>query len=544
MRLLELHVADLALIERARLDFAPGLNVLTGETGAGKSLLIDALALVLGARADSNLVRAGAETARAEALFDRAPEPLICTREVSAGGRSTARLDDVAVTATRLAEAAGPLVEIHGQHEQQRLLEPSRQRDLLDAFGGHEEQRRRVAEAVAAWRANRSALAALARDPREVARRVELLEHEVGEIEAAGLRPGEADEIRAELQGAEHAAQMQRLVGELDERLRGEPQGAREQLVRAGRDLAELARLAPRFGLLVDRVDGLAAEVDDVAAEARHVLGELDLDPARAETLEARLGTIYALERKYGPDEAAVVASGAAAREELEGLRNVEAERARRTADDAALEEVARRAAEVLSTARRTAAERLAREATTALADLGMQDASLEVRLEPASLEAHGADLVVFVIAPNPGEPPMPLARIASGGELSRVSLAVKRVLSAVDATPTLVFDEIDAGIGGRSADPVGSSLWRLARAHEVLCVTHLPQIAAYADAHFQISKRERDGRTVTEVRRLAPEERVEELAAMLGGPSVSEASRTAARELLGRAASLRDGDG
>lgn len=543
MRLAELQVVDLALIERARLDFAAGLNVLTGETGAGKSLLIDALALVLGARADTGLVRSGAQAARVEALFDRLPEPLICSREVSATGRSTARLDDAAVTAARLSETAGPLVEIHGQHEQQRLLEPSWQRDLLDAFGGHAELRRCVAEAVGEWRANRTALASLARDPREVGRRMELLEHEVDEIDGAALQPGEGEAIQRELQGAAHAAQMARLVSELDERLRGEHGGAREQLVRSGRDLLELARLESRFTPLVERVDGLAAEVDDVAVEARRLLGDLELDPRRAEALEARLGSIYALERKYGPDEAAVLAHAAAARVELERLRGIEGERARRAADDARLEAAAVAAALELTAARRAAATRLAHDASAALADLGMRDAALEVRLEPATLEAHGADSVVFTIAPNPGEPPMPLARIASGGELSRVSLAVKRALSAVDATPTLVFDEIDAGIGGRSADPVGRSLWRLARDHEVLCVTHLAQIAAYADAHFQISKHERDGRTITEVRRLDPEERVEELALMLGGAHSGEAARNSARELLARAARLRDGD-
>jgi DNA repair protein RecN (Recombination protein N) len=540
--LLELDVHDLALIERVRLDPDPGFTVITGETGAGKSLLIDALALVLGARADPALVRSGTATARVQALFDRVPEPLICVREVGASGRSTARVDDAAVTAARLAEIAGPLVEIHGQHEQQRLLEPAHQCDLLDAYGGHTGLRERVSAAVGAWRANRAALEALESDPRTVARMLELHDHEADEIEAAGLRPGEADEIRGRLAAAAGAEQIARLVASVRERLAGEGSGARDLLARASRDAADLARLDPVFEPILGRMDGLLAEADDVVAELRRLAGTVDHDPAAIAALEARLGIIYALERKYGPDETAVIEHGARARAETERLRGLESERAARLADDQLLEASAREACAELTAARAEAAHRLGAAVSARLEELGFRQAHLEVRLVPGDLSAAGAETVQFLIAPNPGEPPMALARIASGGELSRVSLAVKEVLAGADATPTLVFDEIDAGIGARSAERVGRSLRRLASGHQVLCVTHLAQIAAHADAHIRIEKHERDGRTVTELRRLEGDERLAELAMMLGGEGGGAATRAAAEELLARAAA--DGNG
>ena len=542
MTLLEVSVSDLALIERVRLSLEPGLNVLTGETGAGKSLVIDALALVLGGRADHALVRTGADRTVVEALFDRLPEPLICVREVHASGRSIARIDLGTVTAARLAEVAGPLVEIHGQHEQQRLLEGARQRDLLDAYGGHAALRGAAAAAVGAWRDNRAALEMLVADPREVARQLELHEHDADEIEAAALRAGEADELRAALGRAANAEQVSRLVAELRERLAGDRDGARDLLARGSRTALELARLDGAFWPLVARLEGLAAEVEDAADQLRRLASGLEFDAAAIAEMEARIGRIYALERKYGADEAAVIAHGQRSREEAARLRGLEAERAERAAADERLEGAARDAAAALTAARTDAGARLADAASEALVELGMARARLEVAVSAAELTASGADDVTFLIAPNPGEPPMPLARIASGGELSRVSLALKRVLAAADETPTLVFDEIDAGIGSRSADPVGRSLWRLARDHQVLCVTHLPQIAAYADAHFQIAKHERDGRTVTEVRRLDDEARIRELAHMLAGAAPSEASLAAARELRAKAGELRAG--
>jgi len=560
-RLLELAVADLALLERIRVAFSAGLNVVTGETGAGKSLLIDALGLALGARADPGLVRHGASAARVEALFDRLPEPLVVVREVAASGRSIARLDDETVTAGRLAATAGPLVEIHGQHEQARLLDERWQRDLLDAFGGHDAARAATAAAVETWRRNEAALAALAVDPAELERRIALAEHEAAEIAAARVRPGEVEEIRARLAASRHGEAIARGAVAIVALLAGEEQdggltGSREQAARAGAEAEALARLDPRFAALGERLAGLAAELEDVAFEAR-ALGEgVDHDPAAILALEERLALLFTLERKYGEDEAGLAARTERAAVEIERLRGLGGERARRAAEASRLLEAIGAAAGELSVLRRGAAAALAGEVEHVLGELGLGGMRIEIAVgrrpagpdEPAvelggdavAFDASGVDVVVFRIAPNPGEPARSLAKIASGGELSRISLAIEEVLADADATPTLVFDEIDAGIGGRSADPVGRTLWALGRRHQVLCVTHLPQIAAHADAHFAIHKSQRDGRTVTEVRRLDDAERVAELAAMIGGPAGGAAAEASARELLERAARFR----
>ncbi|HEY3333757.1 MAG TPA: DNA repair protein RecN [Candidatus Limnocylindrales bacterium] len=557
-RLLEVSVTDLALIDRLRLELAAGLNVLTGETGAGKSLLIDALGLALGARADSNLVRHGADHARVEALFDRVPEPLIAVREVSGSGRSTARLDDETVTAGRLGLTTAPLVEIHGQHDQQRLLDEDWQRDLLDAFGGHDEARAVVAGAVDRWRHNRVALAGLTMDPRELLRRQELLDHEVAEIAAGHLRPGEAAEITAQLAAAQHAETIASGASDVREILVGEGRGARERIGEALHELHSLSRLDARWSALADRLAGLEAETEDVAAEVRLLAETVDHDPASLLALEERLGEIHRLLRRYGDDEASVIEHGERSASEAERLRGLEDERRRRADEDARLLLEVADAAATLSLLRAATSTQLASAVSAVLAELGFpadafevalgrrpaarDDAAVEVDGDAVAFDASGIDTVVFQFRPNPGEPARPLARIASGGELSRVALAIKQVLAEVDETPTLVFDEIDTGIGGRSADPVGRSLWTLARAHQVLCVTHLPQIAAYADAHYRIAKREREGRTVTEITALDRAERERELAQMIGGHEGGEAALLSARELLDRAEAWRGG--
>ena len=539
-RLLELSVRDLALIERLRLELEPGLNVLTGETGAGKSLLIDALGLALGARADTSLVRHGAAAARVEVLFDRVPEPLIATREVGANGRSTARLDDQAVTAARLAETVGPLVEIHGQHEQSRLLDERWQRELLDAFGGHEGLRAEMERAVERWRKNRAELAGLALEPREVERRLELLRHEVEEIAGARLRDGEAEELRSRLELARHGEAITRGAAAIRAALDGEGSGARDALAGGVRDARSVARIDSRFEAVADRLAGLEAELEDAAADVRRLADGVDQDAAALVAAEERLSLIYSLERHYGDDEAAVIADGERAAAEIERFEGLADERHRREVDDARLLAAVAYTASELSTSRRAAAARLGAATDDVLRSLGFRsgafavdvgrraagsdEAAIELEGDAVAFDATGADEVVFRFAPNPGEPARTLSKIASGGELSRVALAIKQVLAAADDTPTLVFDEVDSGIGGRTADPVGRSLWSLARDHQVLVVTHLAQIAAHADAHFRIAKRERDGRTITEIERLDREGRIVELAAMLGGAPSSSA--------------------
>jgi DNA repair protein RecN (Recombination protein N) len=560
-RLLELAVTDLALLERVRIAFAAGLNVITGETGAGKSLLIDALGLALGARADPGLVRHDAEVARVEALFDRLPEPLVCVREVAASGRSVARIDDETVTAGRLAAIAGPLVEIHGQHEQARLLDERWQRDLLDAFGGHEVERAAMAAAVGAWRENEAALVALALEPAELERRIALVEHEVAEIAAARLRPGEVAEIQARLVASRHGEAIARGAAAIVALLAGEDgeeatPGGREQAARAAVEAAALGRLDARYEPLAGRLAGLAAELEDVAFETRAMADGVEHDATALAAMEERLSFIFSLERKYGSDSGGLLERAERAADEVGRLRGIEAQGIRRAGEATRLLDAVAAAAAALSTRRRAAAAELGARVERALGDLGLGGTGVEIavgrrpagREEPAveiggdavAFDTAGVDVVVFRIAPNPGEPARPLAKIASGGELSRIALAIEEVLVDADATPTLVFDEIDAGIGGRSADPVGRTLWVLGGRHQVLCVTHLPQIAAHADAHFAIHKVRRDGRTVTEVRRLDDAERVQELAAMLGGAAGGPTAQASARELLERAARFR----
>ena len=385
---------------------------------------------------------------------------------------------------------------------------------------------RAVADAVERWRANRTALAALALDPRELARRVEIARHEAAEIAAAHLKVGEAAGLEARLGAAQHGEAIARGAEAIQEALTGEGSGARETVAVALREARHIGRLDPRFEELAERLGGVEAELADIAAEARMLADGIDHDAAALAAIEERLSVIVALERRYGDDEAAVIAHGERAAAEVERLGAVDEERARRQADDAALlVEVARHAADALRRAgatsgprsRRASGRRSRRSASRATSSRSRSVGGRPARTNrpsrstatPSSFDATGIDQVVFRLAPNPGEPARPLSRIASGGELSRVALAIKEVLAAADQTPTLVFDEIDTGIGGRSADPVGRSLWALGRRHQVLCVTHLPQIAAHADAHFQIEKRERDGRTITEVHRLDRDGRI-----------------------------------
>ncbi|HZL14549.1 MAG TPA: DNA repair protein RecN, partial [Verrucomicrobiae bacterium] len=389
-----------------------------------------------------------------------------------------------------------------------------------------------------------------------------LLEHEVEEITGARPVAGEAAAIRSRLDASRHGEAIARgsvalagLLAGADGEAEGTP-GAYEQASRAAAEAAGLARLDARYGPLVERLAGAAAELEDVASEARRLSETLDHDPAALAALEARLSALYSLERRYGTDVDGLVGRAEEASAEIDRLRHLGTEREWRRADAERLLAAVAATCAALSSRRAGAATELAAAIETAVAGLGLREMRVQVAVgrriaspdEPAveldgdavAFDATGADVVVFLIAPNPGEPARPLAKIASGGELSRLALAIEEVLAAADATPTLVFDEIDSGIGGRSADPVAQTLWLLGRRHQVLCVTHLPQIAAHADAHFGIRKVERGGRTVTEVRRLTDDDRVEELAAMIGGPAAGAAATASARDLLDRAAAFR----
>ena len=547
MSLRELTVENLAVVESVRVRLAPGFTVLTGETGAGKSLVVDAVALALGARASADEVRSGTDAARVEAIFD-APPPLdedpladllaegdglaIVRREVGADGRSVARLNDRAVTVGSLSALGGRLGEIHGQHEQQRLLEPARQLTLLDAYG----DLRPAAEAVAglhrAWRATLAASAELLTDAHELERRVELLRHQVNEIRSAAPRATEDADLEGQLRAAQHAETIARGAAEAATALRDDG-GATDALGLAERALVSAAQHDQRFVALSDRAAALAAEAAELAREVAAAGEGVDLDPATRAAAEERLALLYDLRRKYGDSLDAVVAFGDEAARELDRLENQEGERNRLRAEEAARRAALEDAAADLTRARREAAARLVGAVNGELAPLGLSSGSFGIDVEEAEIGPRGRDRVTFTFAPNPGEPARPLGRIASGGEASRLSLAIKVVLAASDETPLLVFDEVDAGVGGRNAAALGERLKALSAHHQVLCVTHLAQVAAHADSHLRVGKRVADGRTVTDVVDLTAEQRTAELAAMLAGEGAGDAAHAAAEALL-----------
>jgi DNA repair protein RecN (Recombination protein N) len=547
MSLVELTVENLAVIERVRLPLSRGFTVLTGETGAGKSLIVDALALALGARATTDLVRSGTDAARVEAIFDAVaalPEdPLadllaagegsaIVRREVSADGRSVARLNDRSVTVGSLAALGERLAEIHGQHEQQRLLAADRQLELLDRFGELDRRRDGVEAAYRDWRATVARSAELLTDEHELARRVELLRHQADEIAAADLRPGEDEELEAQLRAAGNAEAIAQAADTALRGLRDESAGL-DALRSVNAALGQASGHDERFAALEERAAGLEAEATELARDIADLAERVELDPASRAAAEERLALVYDLKRKYGSTIDEIIAFGAGASDELGRLEDQAGLRERLVAEESRQREDLGAAAAELTRARSEAASRLADGVNAELPPLGLPAGAFGIGLEPVEIGPSGSDRVTFTFAPNPGEPGRPLARIASGGEASRLSLALKVVLAAADETPVLVFDEVDAGIGGRHATALGQRLRDLAAFHQVLCVTHLAQVAAFADRHVHIGKRVDGGRTVAEARLLEGEERAAELAAMLAGEGAGSEARAAAEALL-----------
>ena len=560
----ELAIRNLAVLEEARVVFAPGLNVLTGETGAGKSIVIDALLLVRGARAQPDLIRTGAESASVEAVFDvsatgpvaaaldeaghAAPDgQLVVKRELSRSGRHRVFVNDSAATVALLERLGDLLVEIHGQHEHQRLMEPLRQLDVLDRFAGCEETRVTLAALWRRWETARTELARIRDDAREGARKEELYRWEISEIDGAELREGEEDELRAErrrLQNAERIfAGLQEVMGLLHE----DPQAAGSGIGRAAALLRELSRFDPDVATPIEALEGAQAYVEDAVARARGLRDRAVMDPDRLRQIDERLDAIGNVKRKYGETASAV----AAYREEIaRALDRIErhdaiAEETEREVTAAA--ESAAQAAAVLSESRAEAAQRLERLIQRELRSLGMEHARFRspLRREAAGegdlssgpggwrLGPRGAETVEFLLSANPGEELKPLAKVVSGGELSRTMLAIKTILAAAEDVPSMVFDEVDAGVGGRVADAVGQKLRQTAAGRQVLCVTHLAPIAAYAEHHLLVEKRVAKAATRTTVTALDAGGRVEEVARMLGGERVTEASRRHSRELL-----------
>jgi len=560
----ELSVRNLAVIEEIVLPLAPGLNVLTGETGAGKSILVDAILLVVGARAQPDLIRSGEECAVVEALFEVATSgpvaalldecghrledgQLVIKRELTRSGRHRVFVNDSAATVGLLERLGDLLVELHGQHEHQRLMEPARQLELLDRFADCLAQRERVGALARRWEDERAALARLREELMESGRQEDLHRFQLSEIDAVRLRDGEEDELRAERSRLQHAEQILRGLQEVMALLHEDDHSAAVRLSRAVTLLRGLSRLDLLALDAVEGLEGALAQVEDVVAQVRALRDRAVADPDRLAEIESRLDAIAKLKRKYGETEAAVLGYRQEIVAALTRIESQDVLLAGRERDVEALARAAAAEAVKLSEARERAAQRLERLIQAEVRGLGMADCRFRVSLhrEPAGaadlvcgsggwrLGLRGAETAEFLLSTNPGEDLRPLAKVISGGELSRTMLAVKTILAAADETPTLVFDEVDAGIGGRVADVVGRRLRTTAAGRQVLCVTHLAPIAAHATHHLVVEKRVSRGSTRTSVRALDEAARVEELARMLGGERVTDTSRRHARELL-----------
>ena len=549
--IVELRVRDLATIADVTLEFGDGLNVLSGETGAGKSMLVDALALLLGERADSQQVRPGAGRTIVEGVFDvssprvRAQveelgldfedHRIVIRREVQTGGRSRAWVNGSPTTAAVLAQVGALLVDLHGQHDTQSLLRPDAQRDILDAFGHAEAERQAVTEAFEHLRGLRVSESALTTRRDEVRRRADYLRHVVKEIDEAKIKPGEDELLESEARRLNHAGQLVELGERIAEALDGKEGDALSAVQLADRALNALEKIDPETSGWREMLDAAYANLSELARTASDYASRVQEDPGRLAEIERRRDVLFRLTQKYGSTLEAVLAVRNESAGELDLLDTADLDlksiAARRVTAEAAL----RAAANSLTTRRQEASGRLARGVNRLLANLGLPGGKLSVSLTPlAESGTSGQDDVTFMVQLNAGLEPRALSRSASGGELSRIMLALKVVLAGHDAIPTLIFDEVDQGIGGEIGTQVAEALAEVSARHQVLVITHLPQIAARADRHILVSKQTRAGMATSSVEIIHGEDRVTEIARMLGDSEASE-SRKHAQAMLGK---------
>jgi DNA repair protein RecN (Recombination protein N) len=549
--LTELRIRDYAVIDRLVLRLRPGLNALTGETGAGKSIIVDALSLLLGERASADVVRTGATRAEVEGVFDVAgnaqvqavldahgiePEDglLILRREIAAGGRGRVWVNGAASTVALLGELGALLVDLHGQHEHQSLLRPRNQRDVLDAYAGAAPLAQEVRTAHRRLREARQRLVELQARVRETEQRADFLRFQLNEIEAAKLRAGEEEEIEAEGRRLEHAGELASLADSLHRSLYAGEDTVAARLAEVRRWLEQIARIDTDLQQWRDVVENALFGLEELGREMGGYASSIEHDPSRLDAIRRRQDQLFRLKRKYGPDLEDVMQTADSARAELDALESSALDQEQIERDIAAASAALGAAAERLSAARRAGADRLATATADVLPELGMMAARFSIELSAlAEVAPHGAEDVEFRIAVNAGFEPWPLARVASGGELSRIMLALKTVLASIDGIPTLIFDEIDAGIGGRVGRQVGEKLASVAERHQVFVITHLPQIASRADHHLLVQKASANGKATTIVESLEGESRVRELARLLGGDPESDTSLEHAREML-----------
>ncbi len=564
--LTELRIHNIAIIEDLTLEWGPGLIMLSGETGAGKSIVLDAVETLLGVRADTNLIRTGEDRASVEGTFKIPealkgqihailqreellddPDYLSIQREFRREGRNLARVNGRPATVALVKELGELLIDLHGQSEHLSLLRVPAHRGLLDRYAGVERELGAYQTVYASLQDLRRELSSLREAEADAARRIELLSFQVQEIDAARLQPDEEQSLKEErtrLANAEAlAANANLALAALDEG-EGEAPSANDRLGAAQGALAQLAKVDPSQAELHTRAEGLFDELSELTRDLRDYLEQIEFNPRRLEEVEERLGLLQNLKRKYGEDIPAILFFAERARKDLDNISNAEERLAQLEAQQAELLQQLAAAAAALSAKRHASAKTLSEAVEVELDDLKMEAARFGVdfahREDPAGLpldgkyyafDQYGHETAEFMVAPNPGEGLKPLVKVASGGETARLMLALKNVLARADQTPTLIFDEIDQGIGGRVGSVVGEKLWRLARQHQVLCVTHLPQLAAYGDQHFKVEKVVQGGRTSTQVVRLQGEPRLVELANMLG--EVSEGTLQSALEIL-----------
>ncbi len=568
----ELTIRNFAIIDTLHLTFTSGFNVLTGETGAGKSIIIDAVSLLLGGRAAADFVRAGTQSAFVEGQFrlspahqaqitpileregleNEEPDTLILGREIRANGRNFCRINGRTVSLSLLTEIAAPLVDIHGQHQHLSLLRVKMHGAFLDRFGGLASQRQEVALLYHNLQAVQQELHVLQQDAQQIARRIDQLTFQVAEIRAANLRPGEEKELNTERTRLANAERLSQFVGDAYRLLvegTNEQASASDLLGQISRHLSSLLRIDGSAEEMAHLAESITYQIEDLSTQLQSYAEEIEFSPQRLQEVEERLGLIYNLKRKYGDSIEDILTFCERAETELQSIAHAEDRVEALQAEEEDLRHRLGHQAAQLSSARQTAGLKLAEGIESELATLGMAQTQFKVELaripseegvyvdgETFACDETGIDRVAFLIAPNPGEPLKPMIKIASGGETSRLMLALKTVLARADETPTLIFDEIDQGIGGRIGGVVGRKLWRLAHQteHQVLCITHLPQIAAFGDTHYHVTKQIQGQRTTTSVHPLSGKARVDELAQMLG--TLSSTTRLSAQELLSAA--------
>jgi DNA repair protein RecN (Recombination protein N) len=556
--LTELRIKNFAIIESLTLPLAPGFNVLSGETGAGKSIIVGALSMLLGERANADMIRTGADRATVEGTFDLGKDGslsaildergfevedgvVVLKREVASVGRGRAWINGTSVSATVLADIGRLLVDLHGQHEAQTLLDADSQRSILDAFAAATERAASVRAAFDELTMIRRTISDLTKRRGDAEKRADYLRHVTKEIEDAKVKPGEDERLEEEARRLEHADELRTHAAAISSAIDGEDNALLTQLGQIGRELSAIQKIDPALDRLRELYDAAYYAIEELGREVDGYHAGIDLDPSRLETVRARRDLLFTLTKKYGPTLSDVITTGEKARAELDlaesgGLDIGVLEKKR-----AAAEKTLRSEAEGLTALRKEGAQRLARAVDEVLPELGMPDGHLTVELAPIDdIGSTGAETIVFKVSLNAGHDSRPLARVASGGELSRVMLALKTILARLDGVPTLVFDEVDAGIGGRVGLQVGETMRRVAASHQVFAISHLPQIAARAHHHIVVSKAARGGVTAADVAVVTGDRRVEEIARMLGGDSESDVSRAHAAELLEHAEPAR----